>query len=50
MYAIETINAAYFIDIGGLTSIDINFLVGNEGHFPLYIAAAKGRYKYFLSI
>lgn len=44
MYAIETINSAYFVDIGGLSAVNLNFDVGNEGHFPLYIAAAKGRY------
>ncbi len=43
MYAIETINSAYFIDVGGLSSVNLNFEVGHEGHFPLYIASAKGR-------
>ena len=44
MYSIETINPAYFIDIGGLTAVDLNFEVGFDRHFPLMIAAAKGRY------
>jgi hypothetical protein len=43
MYAIETVNSAYFIDIGGLQALDLNFLIGNSQHFPLMIAAAKGR-------
>ncbi len=44
MYAVETINIAYFIDIGGLTAVDMNFKVNSEGNFPLLIASAKGRY------
>ena len=43
MYSIETVNQAYFIDIGGLTVVDLNFEVGQDRHFPLMIAAAKGR-------
>ena len=43
MYAIETINSAYFIDLGGLSIVDMNFELGNDGNFPLLIAAAKGR-------
>mmetsp|Transcript_7899 Transcript_7899/g.7406 ORF Transcript_7899/g.7406 Transcript_7899/m.7406 type:complete len:121 (+) Transcript_7899:143-505(+) len=42
MYAVETINSAYFIDIGGLTAVDMNFEVGPEGNFPLFIASTKG--------
>ena len=42
MYAIETINTAYFIDIGGLTAVDMNFAVSSDGNFPLLIASAKG--------
>ena len=44
MYAVETINSAYFIDIGGLTAVDMNFEIGPEGNFPLFIASTKGRY------
>ena len=44
MYAVETVNPHYFVDIGGLNSVDLNFEVGKERHFPLMIAAAKGRY------
>ena len=44
MYAIDTINEAYFIDIGGLTTLDINFEVGIEKNNPLLMAAARGRY------
>lgn len=43
MYAIDTINEAYFIDIGGLTTTDINFEIGPEKNFPLLMAAARGR-------
>jgi len=43
MYAIESVNAHYFVDIGGLNTIDINFEVNKDGHFPLYIASAKGK-------
>jgi len=40
-YAIETMNAHYFVDLGGVFYFDINF-VGRLG-FPLKIAAMKGR-------
>ena len=40
-YAIETINAHYFVDLGGVFYYDINF-VGRLG-FPLKIAAMKGK-------
>lgn len=46
MYAVETINSAYFIDIGGLNAIDLNFELSLEGNFPLFIASTKGRYIY----
>lgn len=42
MYAIESISISYFIDIGGLSMIDINFEVTKEGAFPLFIASIKG--------
>ena len=43
MYAIETLNTAFFIDIGGLSAVDLNFEINAEKHFPLIIASAKGR-------
>ena len=43
MYAIETVNASYFVDIGGLNSVDLNFEVNKDKRFPLMIATAQGR-------
>lgn len=43
MYAIETVNANYFVDIGGLSCVDLNFEVGIDNNFPLFIASVKGR-------
>lgn len=43
MYAIETVNSSYFIDLGGLSNININFHTNKDGHFPLFIASAKGK-------
>lgn len=42
MYAIETVNPHYFVDIGGLSVIDLSFELDNYKNFPLIIAAAKG--------
>ncbi len=41
IYAIETVNPAYFVDLGGLTSVDINFESGTQRISPLMIASAK---------
>ena len=43
MYAVETVNAPFFVDIGALSAIDLNFEINGEKHFPLYIAAVKGK-------
>lgn len=43
MYAVETVNAPFFLDIGGLSAVNLNFEINHEKHFPLYIAAVKGR-------
>ena len=43
MYSIEAINAPYFVDLGGLAAVDLNFEINKQKHFPLMIAAAKGR-------
>jgi hypothetical protein len=43
MYAIETVNAPFFVDIGGLSSVDLNFVINADKHFPLLIASAKGK-------
>ena len=40
-YAVESINAHYFVDLGGVFYYDINFQ-GRLG-FPLKIAAMKGK-------
>ena len=40
-YACETINTAYFVDLGGVFYYDINF-EGKLG-FPLKVAAIKGK-------
>ena len=42
IYAVETVNYSYFVDLGGLTTADINFDHGKQKMFPLMIAAAKG--------
>ena len=47
MYAIETVNPHYFVDIGGLSVVDLNFECDIYKNCPLIIAAAKGRYLYF---
>lgn len=43
MYAVETVNPNYFVDIGGLNCVDLNFEIGEDKNFPLLIASAKGR-------
>ena len=36
----------YFVDLGGVVYYDINF--DSKNGFPLKLAAAKGRYVYFI--
>lgn len=49
MYAIETINESYFLELGGTkANFDLNFNISKEGVFPLMVACAKG--KYFINI
>jgi hypothetical protein len=43
MYAIQSINMHYFVDLGGVVYYDINFDHKSTGGFPLKVAAAKGR-------
>ena len=43
MYAIQSINMHYFVDLGGVVYYDINFEHKQTGGFPLKVAAAKGR-------
>ena len=50
MYAVETVNAAFFLDIGGLSAVDLNFEINHDKHFPLYIASVKGRYFFCLNL
>jgi len=42
MYAIQSINMHYFVDLGGVVYYDINFDHKSTGGFPLKVAAAKG--------
>ena len=42
LYSVQSINLAYFVDLGGLTYLDINFEDKRSGIFPLGLAAAKG--------
>jgi ankyrin repeat protein len=42
MYAIQSINMPYFVDLGGVQYYDINFEKAQGGGFPLKLAAAKG--------
>jgi hypothetical protein len=42
MYSVQSINLAYFVDLGGITYLDINFEDKRSGGFPLSLAAAKG--------
>ena len=46
MYAIDTINLYYFVDLGGVYYYDINFehvMEGGATTFPLKSAAIKGQ-------
>jgi hypothetical protein len=43
MYAIQSINMAYFVDLGAVQYYDINYEQKKGGGFPLKLAAAKGR-------
>ena len=36
----------YFVDLGGVTYLDINFSDKKSGGFPLGVAAAKGNYQF----
>ena len=43
MNAIETQHLAYFADLGGLTSVDLNFKANSDEMFPLMVAVLKGK-------
>lgn len=38
VYAVETLNKALFMDLGGLGSINMDFEVNGNGDFPLGVA------------
>jgi len=41
IYSIESVNCSFFIDLGGCSSIDLDFEVNKNGDFPLGLACAK---------